>query len=391
MAPRPRTKSRKLPVNLTAEAKSGAVYYRYRHPISGQRTSLGVDREKAVKAAVALNAHFAQQLMDSQSERLVGRVIADRQTIGDFLKVFENEILPSRRSKKGQGLAEKTIREYSIMLRTISNEFGHLSWGSATLEKVSAFLDRLPARSSNAHRSLLIQIWRHAIAKGKVVPPTNTPEMTITKDHVVERRPLTLEWYQLIHDAADPWFQNAMDLALHTLQRREDIVLYRFDAIQTKDNRTYLPVRQMKTDHTSDMGRLLLPIGPELEAIISRCRDDVLSPYMVHKTPIKRRREYLDKKDHWTAVTPEMLTREFARMRDKTGICAGLKPEQGTTFHEIRALGGELYRQAGWTNEAIQRLLGHSTEKMTRHYLDKHMEQWIITDTVGLPRTVSRK
>ncbi|WP_366863848.1 phage integrase Arm DNA-binding domain-containing protein [Acidithiobacillus sp.] len=30
MAPRPRTRSRKLPANLTAEARDGAVYYRYR-------------------------------------------------------------------------------------------------------------------------------------------------------------------------------------------------------------------------------------------------------------------------------------------------------------------------------------------------------------------------
>lgn len=147
----------------------------------------------------------------------------------------------------------------------------------------------------------------------------------------------------------------------------------------------------MKTEHTSDMGRLLLPVGPALDTVIARCRDDILSPYLVHKAPAKRRREYLDKKEHWTAVTPEMLTREFTRLRDQTQVSARLAPEQRPTFHEIRALGGELYRQAGWANEAIQRLLGHSTEKMTKHYLDKHMEAWIVTDTVGLPNVVSRK
>lgn len=391
MAPRPRTKSRKLPANLTAETKGNAVYYRYRNPITGQRTHLGSDRNKAVNAAITLNAHFAQKLMDSQSEKIVGRVLLDRQTIGDFLKIFEEDILPSRRSKKGSQLSEKTLREYGIMLRTIGKEFGHRTWESVTLEKVSDFLDRLPTRSSNAHRSLMIQIWRHAIAKGKIVPPANIPEMTIPRDHVVERQPLSLEWFQAIRAAAAPWFQNAMDIALHTLQRREDIVLFRFDAIKAEGNRNYLPVKQLKTEHTSDMGRLLLPIGPDLEAIIARCRDDVLSPYIVHKKPVKRRREYLEKKDHWTAVTPEMLTREFSRARDKAGICSHLKPEQRTTFHEIRALGGDLYRQSGWTNESIQRLLGHSTEKMTKHYLDKHLEPWIITDVVGLPGVVSRK
>ena len=88
----------------------------------------------------------------------------------------------------------------------------------------------------------MIQIWRHAIAKGKVIPPTNIPEMTLIKDHVVERPAMTLEWFQAIRNAAGPWFRNAMDLALHTVQRREDIVLYRFDAIETRDNQSYLPV-----------------------------------------------------------------------------------------------------------------------------------------------------
>ncbi|EGQ62984.1 phage integrase Arm DNA-binding domain-containing protein [Acidithiobacillus ferriphilus] len=391
MAPRPRTRSAKLPANLCAEPQGGTVYYRYRNPVNGRRTSLGTDAEKAIKAAIALNAHLAHQLMDRESERLVSRVMTDRQSIGDFLKTFETEILPGRRSKKGHALAEKTLREYSIMLRTIRIEFGHLSWEVVTLERVSAFLDRLLARSSNAHRSLMIQIWRHAIAKGKIIPPTNVPEMTIPRDHVVKRRPLTLEDFQQIHHAANKWFRNALDLALHTLQRREDIVQFRFDSLEERDGRTYLPVRQLKTDHTSDMGRLLLPVGPALDTVIARCRDDILSPYLVHKAPARRRREYLDKKEHWTAVTPEMLTREFTRLRDQTQVSARLTPEQRPTFHEIRALGAELYRQAGWANEAIQRLLGHSTEKMTKHYLDKHMEAWVVTDTVGLPSMVSRK
>ncbi len=220
-------------------------------------------------------------------------MLGDRETIGDFLTVFETEILPARRSKKGKALAEKTPREYSIMLHTIGNEFGHLTWEAAALDKVAKFLVALPARPSNAHRSLMIQVWRHAIAKGKVVPPVNVPEMTIPKDHVVERQPLTLEWYQAIHAAAEPWFQNAMDLVLQMLQRREDVVLFRFDAIQTIDG-----VRQLKTENTSEAGRLLLPIGEELEALIARCRDDILSPYMVHRKPLRKRREYLEKKEH---------------------------------------------------------------------------------------------
>jgi hypothetical protein len=52
MAPRPRTRSVKLPANLAAEPNGATVYYRYRNPVTGQRTSLGTDGEKAIKAAI---------------------------------------------------------------------------------------------------------------------------------------------------------------------------------------------------------------------------------------------------------------------------------------------------------------------------------------------------
>ena len=391
MAPRPRTKSSKLPPNLSVERKNGVPYYRYRHPQTGKRTGLGSDGAKAAKAAIALNSILSHQSNDREAMRLVSRVSTPKESAAEFLREFQELILPSRRSRKGHGLSEKTLREYRIMLKTIDKEFGHLSWMAVTLEQVARFLDSLPPRSSNAHRSLMIQVWRHAIAKGKINPPTNLPEMTIPKDHVVERQPLSLELYRAIWEIADQWFRNAMDLALHTLQRREDLVGLRFDDIKIVDKARYLPVRQIKTEHSSDKGRLLLPIGVDLGALIERCRDDILSPFLIHKRPERRRREYLDRKEHWTQITPEMVTREFAALRDKCGSCDHLRAEQRPTFHEIRALGGELYRQAGWDNAAIQRLLGHTTEKMTRHYLDKHQEPWVVTDVVGLPDRVCRK
>ncbi len=392
MSPRPRSISRKLPPNLVKDVRGGTTYYRYRNPLTGERTSFGQDVERSIQAAIALNAHFAKTISDQNTEKLVRRVITqnDGGTIGEFLHIFDTQILQERRSKKGKSLAEKTLREYRIMLRTIGQEFGKDDWEQVTLKRVALFLDQLPARSSNAHRSLMIQIWRHAIAKG-IIPPQNIPEMTIPKDHVVERQPLSLVWFQSIREAAEPWFQNAMDLALQTLQRREDLVLYRFDAIQAINGAQHLPVCQKKTENTSEFGRLLLPVGDELRRVIDQCRDEILSPFLIHRKPHKRRREYLDKKDHWTAVQPEMLTREFTRLRDQTGACNGLRQEQRPSFHEIRALGAELYRQAGWADDAIQRLLGHSTEKMTKHYLDKHQEPWIVTDTVGLSLMVYQK
>lgn len=57
------------------------------------------------------------------------------------------------------------------------------------------------------------------------------------------------------------------------------------------------------------------------------------------------------------------------------------------TFHEIRSLGGALLKEAGWTNEQIQALMGHSNVAMTEHYLGGHEAPWQAVSTgIALPR-----
>lgn len=382
---RPRTRSGRLPPNLSADSTpQGIISYRYRNPVTGARTRLGTNRDAAIKAAIALNARFAKDILGHEASALVNKVINPQETIGAFITVFSEQILTEKRNKSGKALAEKTLREYRIMLRSIQREIGHYSWDNISLADVARFLDGLPPRASNSHRFILVQLWRYAIAKGKVVPPNNIPEMTIPRNHVIERTPLTLGQFRKIRELADPWFRNALNLALQSLQRREDLVTMRFEHIQSMDGVRRLQVRQQKVEHRSTSGHILIPLGPELEALLAQCRDAVLSPFLIHRNPTRKRREYLERKEHWTAVAPEMLTREFARLRDQLPEFQAMPAQFRPTFHEIRALGADLYRAAGWSDEAIQKLLGHSTGKMTKHYLDKHQELWVITDLAGL-------
>ncbi|WP_233081662.1 tyrosine-type recombinase/integrase, partial [Rheinheimera soli] len=82
----------------------------------------------------------------------------------------------------------------------------------------------------------------------------------------------------------------------------------------------------------------------------------------------------------WTQVRPEILSKEFAAVRDLVPEIAKLKPEQRPTFHEIRALGGHLYLQAGFTADYVQTLMAHSTAKMTAHYTERHELRWTACD-----------
>ena len=87
--------------------------------------------------------------------------------------------------------------------------------------------------------------------------------------------------------------------------------------------------------------------------------------------PEARRRAYLDRKEHWTQVTPETITRAFKEAREAAGVRADLAIEQRPTFHEIRSLGGDRLRGLGWSEEQVQRLYGHTSEETTRKYLDR--------------------
>ena len=56
-------------------------------------------------------------------------------------------------------------------------------------------------------------------------------------------------------------------------------------------------------------------------------------------------------------------------------VYAHLLAGERSTFHEIISLGEHLRNKAGWPISAIQQLRGHTTEKMTRHYLEGH--EWV--------------
>ena len=120
--------------------------------------------------------------------------------------------------------------------------------------------------------------------------------------------------------------------------------------------------------------RLRIELDGDLPAVIARCRDGVLSPYLIHRLPEKARPRDLRAKtrEHHTQVLPEQLSRAFADAR----IEAGIDGENPPTFHEIRSLGGALLRKSGWTVEQVQALMTHSEAAMTEHYLDGHEVSW---------------
>ncbi|KPK37622.1 MAG: hypothetical protein AMJ69_10940, partial [Gammaproteobacteria bacterium SG8_47] len=115
-----------------------------------------------------------------------------------------------------------------------------------------------------------------------------------------------------------------------------------------------------------------------LGEIIERCRDKVLSPYLVHKRPKQIRKT--KQKDHWTQLSPQEISKGFAQAREASGLYRELAPNERPSFYELLSLGEFLRQKQGWSVPEIQQLKGHTSERMTRKYLEGH--EWT---TVQVP------
>ncbi|MGC3891239.1 phage integrase Arm DNA-binding domain-containing protein [Pseudomonas urmiensis] len=349
MVPRPRNKANKgLPINLYFDARRGT--YRYRRPTDGKWFQFGEDRGRAIDAASQLNTAFFR------GGDLVAAVLGETSvTVTEFLHTYEKDVLPPRE------LAKATLDLYAVRFKQIRAALGEKPIDQITIRMVAEFLEPLTARASNQARAILIDLFNHAAAKG--LCPDNPAGNTIPKIEKKQRKRHTVEGLRAIREKSPRWLQNAIDLALITAQRRGDILDMKFEDAREG----YLYVVQSKTEKASDAGWLKIKITDQLADVLARCRDDILSPYLVHRRPERKKKR--EGKDHWTKVDERFLTRAFKDARDAAGCYRDLKEEEMPGFHEVRALSLHLYKRAGKDG---QKIAGHTTEGMTRNYQKGH-------------------
>lgn len=366
MCPAPRKpQNRGLERNLHVHPSKG---FRWKHPQTGRyhyfgkldpETGAPITRERANQTARALNLRFAPKTS------IYDRVVGDASTsMSALVELHRTEVLAKR------DLAAKTRETYDYYLGQIKNRVGSWDITSLTSFDVAQFLKTATDgdRARQLIRQQLIELFQTAIQEGL----RHDNPAALTRRPVAKRRRmrLTEEGYRAVYEKAAPWLRNAMDLGLLTLQRREDLVSLRWEA----DDGTQLKIEQKKTGK-----RLGIAIGPELRALLDRCRDDVRSPFVIHRRPVRLRPtdRRAAARDHHTQVLPEQLTRAFERARALSGHYAEVG--EGSTppsFHEIRSLGIALYRKAGWPESRIQALAGHEDIEQTEHYLKGHEAPW---------------
>lgn len=368
---RPRAKRNKdLPPNLY---RSGKNTWRYRHPITGKFHGMGADKAKAISAARKLN-----DLLIPSSD-LVSNVIGEV-TFGEFAEKFLNE----KRRKDGRPLSANSIKSYKNSLNRCTKWHG-VALSSITLLMVNELLDSIPASVSIETRSLLRQLFDLAISKGLIVD--NPAAQTIKRLRVKQRKRHTLEGLTAIRNVSPDWLKNAIDLAMLTTQRRVDIVNMKWTDIYDG----YLHIAQEKTtDDPEDDFELLegagyvrIKINAELQRVLDRCKDHVVSPFIIHRVPKGKIKNRDQSKEHWTKIETGFLSREFLLAVRKSNPYPELTGRQLPSFHEIRALSIHLHKKAG---KSAQTLAGHATEKMTEFYASGHEIVWNDADVgIDLP------
>ncbi len=222
-------------------------------------------------------------------------------------------------------------------------------------------------RMAQVVRSVFSDIFKEAQHAGEVPPGYNPALATKRPKTRIKRQRLTLdEWHQ-IYDLADKqhrYMGNAMLLALVTGQRISDISRMRFQDIWDD----HLHVVQGKTG-----AKVAIPlslrnqaINVSLKEIVDRCRDRVVSHYLIHyfRTTSQGQRG--------GPVTANTMTTNFTKARNKTNIDWG--EGMPASFHEQRSLSERLYRKQGIDTQA---LLGHATRAQTDRYNDVRGKEWI--------------
>lgn len=355
MTPRKRsTKNRDLPENLY-EARG---YYKYRHPVTGQYHKMGTDRARAIAAANKLNVRLVKPI-----DLVRGVLQAEAGSIADLVRRYKAE----RQALEDMKPSTRKLEDYR--LNAIVKGLGHLPTLELSVRTCAEWLDGFNGNAYTKHRGSLIKVCRFGVAKGLL--ETNPAEGTLTNPSSVEkkkRKPMKKEWFDMIHAAAPEWMQVAMDFALITLQRRGDCVTARYTDIEGD----VLKVIQAKTEKHGYRAFLRIEIGEGLADVIARSRQiKPVCPYILHRMPLRKHKNDLD---HWAMITPDHLSKTFAQVRDGLPVFQGMPKEERPTFHEIRGLGGKLYLDAGYSDDYVNKLMGHTSQKMTDSYTDQHQE-----------------
>lgn len=369
MSPRRRSKNIRVP-NLYE--RNG--YYSWRNPITREEFGLGRDRASAIAQAVEANVHIAGL---GEQPRLVDRLTGDSdRTVGKWNERYL-ELLGK------QDFAEVTLRTYRSLGKRMVRMLGEKTplarvtalEASGVIEKTAVTEGK--ARTAQALRIFMRDSFREARVQGWYAGDNPVMDTKLSLAVEVKRARFTWETFQRVYAGIElEWLRNAVDLALISGQRREDIT-----AAQFKDFHDGAWWCQQRSEKSDNPHRIVIPLelrldcfGKSLGDVLSQCRrSGVVSKHLIHQTanrgnsPVGRH------------IWMDTLSKRFADAVAASGI--DWAPKEPPTFHELRSLAERLYAAQGGVN--TQELLGHTDPETTALYHDSRGADWVRIKVSG--------
>lgn len=383
MAARPRRREyRHLPDYLYFDKDKGA--YRFTL-ITGKKKDLGSDRAVAIAIAREYNAimrpgtpisitslikesggaHGESEAFAHHAQALFERAVVDEKPAASTLADWQNDLV--------------RVKEY----------FCEIPASDIELEHVNGFIQQYHSEASanvqNRKISFLSKLFSYAMDESLMMDNPATRKKMRRVDSKKRRR-LSLDDFRRMHDAAAPWLRTAMDLALQTTQARLEVSRIKYSIREPKEGvcgcvwydiplngifgMLYIHRQKVKDKEASHVA---IPIGEALKTIIDDSRDNIASPYVVHRLPKKNSNPISKEVYHPTQIAPDYLSRSFSNLRDKIGVASTYPLLERPTFHEIRALAAHLFKMQGLDPQAR---MAHSDAKSTKVYTQNHVD-WV--------------
>lgn len=384
MAPKPRSAMNKHGIDnlyIKQDRRTGRFYAQYKDPRTGKFFGLGagnaLDSEEMQAAKVRaknLNALIANQLADAKTKAILdNRPSTSLITVSGWLVEYRK--IQQTRHDEGE-IRPNTWRTKKHIIKHIDQLIGKTPLSAVTIKQVKDdvidhYVNQGKNRMAQSVRSVLIDVFKEAKQAGEVPAGFNPAEETKPPKAKVQRARLTLEGFKAILAAAekncDPWVANAMLLAMVTGQRLEDIASMEFKQV----NGDYLEVIQEKTGACLKIPLKLRlnSINWSIDEVVKRCRDRVVSKYMIHHTKPRTMSKRGDR------VHTNTVSKGFLRARRSTDL--EWPDSTPPTFHEMRSLAEREYRKQGIDTQS---LLGHKEAKTTDIYHDARGHDWVIID-----------
>ncbi|MFH8134175.1 phage integrase Arm DNA-binding domain-containing protein [Pantoea osteomyelitidis] len=369
---RPRKYNINIPgLSCYMDARTKKVYWRYKHPVTGKFHGLGIDESEAKTIATEANNRLAAQQVNQLLK--VRNEISRSQSKGISVTTWVDKYLKIQNERLNTGeIKLNTYKQKLAPVKAFVSSYGLRGIDEITVRDVAELIEDYKERGQNRMaqivRMVLIDVYKEAQHAGEVPPGYNPASATKQPRSRIQRERLSLEEWHKIFEAAENmpnYIQNSMLLAVVTGQRLGDIAKMQFKDIWDG----HLHIHQMKTG-----AKLAIPLSLRCEAlnitleeIITRCRDRIVSKFIIHH-------------HHTTAqavrggpVMGNTITGGFKQARNKTN----LRWSNGTppTFHEQRSLSERLYREQGLNT---QQLLGHKNQLQTDKYNDDRGKEWTV-------------